>query len=309
MHFFRGTGISGLRGMLPRQDRVIRPLLFASKEALMNYAVSKELTWVEDSSNTGDYYSRNYFRHQVIPLVSKIFPEALGNLSGNLSRFREIELLYNQSIQRHKKRLLSRKGEEIHIPVLKLRQSEPLSTIIYEIIREYGFTSSQTGEVMDLLEKDTGKYILSPEYRIIKNRNWLIIAPRNTELAETILIEEGQKHVQGPGFRIELSLFSAGQSALSTERSIAQIDAGEISFPLILRKWKPGDYFYPLGMRKKKKIARFLIDNKLSLLNKEKTWVIEANRKIIWIVGMRIDDRFRVTARTEKVLNIEMRVT
>jgi len=307
-HFFRGTGINGLRGMLPRQGRILRPLLFAYKEALLHFASGNKLSWVEDSSNVGDDYSRNYFRHNLIPTVREIFPGAVANLADNLERFRDIEALYRQSIERHKKKLLTKVGNEVHIPVLKLKQLEGRRSIGYEIIREFGFTALQTGELMDLLDSASGKYIQSPTHRIIKNRQWLIIAPRNTKAAQNILIEEGQKNIAGPGFQLHFSVIPAVDCQLSTVNHMAQLDADLISFPLMLRKWKQGDYFYPLGMRKKKKIARLLIDNKLSKTDKEKIWVLESGSRIVWVLGQRIDDRFKITSRTRRLLNIEMRV-
>jgi len=308
MHFFRGTGIAGLRAMPMSQGRIIRPLLFAKKEELKSFADAHHLEWVEDSSNASDKYSRNYFRHQLIPLVQKIYPEVMLNLASNIDRFRDIEILYQQSIDHHKKKLLEKNGNEIHIPVLKLKKSEPLHAICYEIIKEYGFTSAQVQELIGLLDSDSGKYIQSSTHRVIKNRNWLIIAPIQNESSQTILIEAEQRHIVFPMGNLHLDFFPAANYKLETESTIAQLDADQVKFPLLLRKWKQGDYFYPLGLPKKKKLSRFFIDEKLSKTGKEKIWVIEMNKKIIWIAGMRIDDRFRITPQTNKILKIEVRV-
>ena len=188
MNFFKGSGIAGLHGILPKQGKIIRPLLFAKKEELKKFAEQNNLQWVEDSSNESDKYSRNYFRHQVIPLIEKIYPKAIDNLSGNINRFREVEILYQQSVAWHKKKLLEQKGNEIHMPVLKLKKAEPLHTILYEIIKEYQFSSAQIDEIINLLESESGKYIQSPTHRIIKNRNWLIISPNNFQEAQNILL-------------------------------------------------------------------------------------------------------------------------
>jgi len=308
MHFFRGTGIAGLRAIPVAQGKIVRPLLFAKKVELEAYAASHHVQWVEDSSNETDKYSRNYFRHQVIPVVQKIFPQVIGNLASNIERFRDIELLYLQSITLHKKKLLEQRGEEIHIPVLKLKKSEPLQAICYEIIKDYGFTSAQLPELIDLLDSDSGKYIHSFTHRIIKNRNWLIIAPKHHSESELILIEAADHPVPFSLGTLHLQFLHAENYKLQSLATIAQLDATDIRFPLILRKWKKGDYFYPLGMTKKKKLARFLIDEKVSKTVKEKTWVIEMNKKIIWIVGTRIDNRFKITPQTKHILKIEMRV-
>ena len=328
MNFFKGTGITGLRAMLPRQGRILRPLLFASRADLEQFAGDQGLTWVEDSSNRSDKYTRNYFRHQVIPLVQQVYPAALFNLADNIGRFREIELIYRQAIEHQKKKLLEYKGSEIHIPALKLKRTEPLPTLVHEIITPFGFSPQQAAAVIGLLDSASGKYVLSATHRILKNRNWLIISPRNTPEAATILIEAGDTEItyaQGtlrlqqlplePPSPQPLSPQSFPPQSLSPSRipaaalaktSIAWLDAAHVEFPLLLRKWQSGDYFYPLGMRKKKKLARFFIDNKLSLAAKEKIWVVEMNKKIIWIVGLRIDDRFRITPQTRQVLKIEL---
>ena len=306
MNFFKGSGINGLRGILPKQGKIIRPLLFSKKEELIEFSKENKLEYVEDSSNASDKYTRNYFRNQIIPTVQKVFPRAEENLLNNIERYREIEALYRQSIELHKKRLLEAKGKEIHIPVLKLLKTEPLATIVYEIIKEFSFTSNQTEEVVKLLISESGKYILSSSHRIIKNRKWLIISPIDTEVAENILIEEKDNTIQFGNGKIMVEKQTADNYQLSTDNSIATLDADEIKFPLLLRKWKQGDYFYPLGMRKKKKVSRFLIDQKLSLTDKEKIWILESNKKIIWILGKRIDDRFKITSKTKEVLKFTL---
>ena len=320
MNFFKGTGIAGLRAMLPRQGKIIRPLLFATRAMLQHFAAGEGLEWVEDSSNVEDKYTRNFFRHQVIPLVQKVYPAAVQNLADNISRFREIEWIYHQAIEQQKKKLLEYKGNEVHIPVLKLQRSEPLTTLVYEIIAPFGFSAQQAPEVIGLLDSPSGKYVQSATHRILRHRNWLIISPRSTTESVTIIVEPGDTEVvyeQGRLCLKELSSSEVPEEVLSPSSTIASsrgrapvspiawLDAGGIDFPLLLRKWRPGDYFYPLGMRKKKKLARFFIDNKLSLAEKEKIWVVEMNKKIIWIVGLRIDDRYRITTATRRVLKIE----
>ncbi len=306
MNFFKGTGIAGLRGMLPKQDKIIRPLLFAGKDDVKQFAEDHHLAWVEDSSNESDKYSRNYFRHQVIPLVEKVYPGAAGNLADNIDRFRDIELLYHQSISRHKKGLFEQKGDEVHIPVLKLKKSAPLHTVIFEIIKEYNFSPGQIEGVINLLDSESGKFIRSSTHRILKNRNWLIISSNQNKSSQTILIEEDEQSIVFENGRLRIALIPAINCQPSTANSIAMLDADEISFPLLLRKWKQGDYFYPLGMTKKKKLNRFFIDNKVSQTGKEKTWVLEMNKKIIWIVGSRIDNRFKITPQTKSILKMEI---
>ncbi len=306
MHFFRGTGIHGLRGMLHKQGDVVRPLLFARKQELKQFATENELRWVEDSSNALDKYSRNYFRNQLIPLVQNIYSEAENNLAANLRRFADMEILYDQAVDLHKKKLLEYKGQEVHIPVLKLQKSQPLSSIVYEIIKEFGFSPAQVDEVIRLLESESGRYVASATHRIIKNRRWLIIAPAQAEHAQTLAIDEDETRIIFENGALAFSPLTNKNLQLTNEPSTASLDRATLQFPLLLRKWKKGDYFYPLGLKKKKKIARFLIDQKLSLTDKEKVWVLESNKKICWVVGLRIDDRFKITDTTKQVLKIQL---
>lgn len=306
MNFFKGTGINGMHGILPKQGHIIRPLLFAKKEELTEFAVTNNSNFVEDSSNASDKYTRNYFRNQLIPDLQKVFPQVEDNLLNNIERFREIEILYQQSVILNTKKLLEQKGNEIHIPVLKLLKVPALHTIIYEIIKAYGFTAHQADEVVNLLKSGSGKYISSATHRILKNRNWLIIAPNDNTIAGTIFIEEKDKQVEYQDGQLSFELLPTTNHKPQTSNLVAQLNADEIKFPLLLRKWKQGDYFYPLGMTKKKKLSRFFIDQKLSLIQKEKTWVIEMDKKIIWVVGMRIDNRFKITGSTKNVLQISI---
>ena len=305
MNFFRGTGIKGLHGILPKQNKIIRPLLFATKKEIENFAAARPLTFVTDDTNAQNDFTRNYFRNDLIPAVQKVFPGAEENILKNITRLGEAEQLYNQAIDFHKKKLLEQKGNEIHIPVLKLQQTTPLSTILYEIIKEYNFTAHQTEDVIALLQSESGKYVQSASHRIIRNRKWLIICSNKTGEAQHILIEENNTQIKFAAGEIKFE-----KPALTTNYKpqatnlIAELDMDEIKFPLLLRKWKQGDYFYPLGMQKKKKISRFLIDQKLSLTQKENVWIIETNKKIIWVVGMRIDDRFKITDKTKAVLQL-----
>ncbi len=310
MNFFKGTGVAGLRAIQPRQGKIIRPLLFAKKEDLLNFASENNLRFVEDSSNLSDKYTRNYFRNQLIPSLQKVFPGVEENLINNIERFGEIDELYRQIIRQYTKKLIENKGNEIHTPVLKLKKIKALSTVLYEIIKEFGFTAHQADEAKKLLDSESGKYISSATHKIIKNRNWIIIAPHNTMTASNILIEENEKEVKFEDGILKFEKTTAEKIEITAHSSIALLDADKITFPLLLRKWKRGDYFYPLGMKKtsgtpaKKKLGKFFIDQKLSIVEKEKIWIIESNKKIIWVVGRRIDDRFKVISNSTRLIKI-----
>ncbi len=304
MNFFRGTGIHGLKGILPTNGKIIRPLLFARRSELESYATQHGLGFVTDHTNLENDYTRNYFRNTILPLVKETYPEAPNNVLKNIQRFRETEILLEQALEKHKKNLLEYRGKEVHIPVLKLLQTIPLATVFHEIIKEYGFTAHQTDEAILLLKSETGKYIQSATHRIIKNRSWLIISSIQSTEAQHILIKEDDLQIDFSSGFLSIEKKDIETFKISDNPMIAQLDFSKITFPLLLRKWKTGDYFYPLGMQKKKKLGRFLSDQKLSITQKENVWILEMDLKIIWVVGIRIDNRFKVTDTTRKIYSI-----
>jgi tRNA(Ile)-lysidine synthase len=322
MNFIKGTGVTGLRGMLPSSHGILRPLLFAYREELEAYAREHHLDHVEDSSNLTDKYNRNFIRHKVLPLIEERFPEVRRNMEGNLARFRDVEVLYGQAVRAHLSGLLEPKGEgQWQVPVLKLSAIQPLDSIVYELIKPFGFTPAQVSDVKSLLLSHTGHYVSSDTHRVIRDRRMLLISPFLNEAVSQVVWPEGQPFVDFPGGRIVMdfpveqvdmdftgaqgsvqSMVSAAQ--LNTDPHIACMDASGIAFPLLLRKWKPGDYFYPLGLGKKKKLARFFIDRKLSLTDKEKVWVLLSGDRIIWVIGQRLDDRVKVHPGTKNCLRL-----
>lgn len=305
MNFFRGTGLHGLTGIPVSAGYIRRPLLSFSKDELLLFASENKINFTEDSSNLSSKYTRNLFRNEIIPAVSKVYPQVKENLQNNIFRFKEIEKLYKLSVGEIKKKLCKPKDREVHIPVKQLMAFHNRA-LIYEIIMDYGFTEKQVEEVAKLSESNSGRYITSAanDFRIIKHRHWFIISPVLSEHSENIIIEEKDKRIQFSSGTLQLEMTPASNQQPLTSSRIACLDASEITFPLLLRKWKSGDYFYPLGMRKKKKLSRFFIDQKLSKTDKEKVWLLEMNKKIIWVVGHRIDDRFKVTGSAKQLLKI-----
>jgi tRNA(Ile)-lysidine synthase len=315
MNFCRGTGLHGLTGIPLKYGHIRRPLLPFTKEDLIQFARQNSLQYVEDTSNLSAKYTRNLFRNEILPSIAKAYPQVKQNLLDNIGRFTEIEKLYKLAVAGIKKKLVKQKGAEWHIPVKQLMGYRNRA-LIYEIISDFGFTEKQIDEVIKLAESESGRYLESPQfqYRLIRHRHWFIISPVNSAESSIILIEEsdemvlyengilvfGKSQMTNDKFRLQdLKLLHSGKTAL--------LDAGDIRFPLILRKWKAGDYFYPLGMKKKKKLSRFFIDLKLSKPDKEKVWVLESDKRILWVVGYRIDERFKVTEKTKSVLEISLR--
>jgi tRNA(Ile)-lysidine synthase len=303
MNFFRGTGLHGLTGIPASNGYIKRPLLSFTRENIMQFAAENKIAWVEDSSNTSAKYTRNFLRHELLPAISTVYPQVNQNLQDNISRFTEIEKLYKLLVERVRQKLCLYKGKEIHIPVNGLLKYNNRA-LVYELIAPYGFQEKQVDEVLKLARSESGKYIQSPgnTHRIIKHRLWFIISPIQPGETTNIVLEEGVKEMVFAGGKLLIRETSA--KLINQNDTAALLDAKFIEYPLLLRRWKTGDYFYPLGMKKKKKISRFLIDNKLSKTEKENTWVMESGGRIIWVVGRRIDERFKVSDKTRKAVSI-----
>ena len=303
-HFLRGTGIAGLQGMKPKDGKIIRPLLLFTRKEINEYALQHNIKWVEDSSNQDSDYTRNLFRNKVFPIIEDIIPSFRQNIINNSKRFADVELLYQQRLGQIRKKLIERRDDGFAIAVNKLKNCQPLDTVIHELFAEFGFHPTQVEEIKKMLSAHTGAHIQSETFRVLKNRNWLLIDPVHNVSSGVFVIERNDSTLPLENQRMEFS-FKEGQHILDNPL-VACIDADSIEFPLVLRPWKKGDYFYPLGMKKKKKISRFMIDIKLSILEKERQYVLESNKKIIWLVGKRLDDRCKISASTRKTFFVKL---
>lgn len=307
MNFFRGTGLQGLEG-IPLVNGVIRrPLLSFLKSELTGYAKGRGLQFVEDSSNELDKYTRNHFRLNILPLLEKAYPSVKENLLNNISRFKQVNNLYKYSVSQLLKKQVVKTGEEQKIPVAKLKEFAHTS-LLFEWVREFGFQEKQLEQIFGLLDAESGKYVkaITASYQIFKHRNWLVISPENKLSSSVFIIDKADTSVQFSLGELKISLKNEALLKVDKTGMIVTIDAKKVTYPLILRRHRPGDYFYPLGMTKKKKVARFLIDNKFSKSEKENIWVLESNKKIIWILGQRIDNRYKIESGTNQSLLLEL---
>lgn len=307
MNFFKGTGIHGLQGIPARNGKIVRPLLFATREEIQTFVNTEKLEFVEDVSNQSDKYTRNYFRNQLIPSIRKVFPAVEENLRNNLSRFQDAGIIYDLSVKRIREKLAEQRGNEVHLPVLKILKTPAYATVLYEILRDFDFLPTQLPDVINLLHSETGKYVDSSTYRCLRNRKWLIIAPKHTTPSQNILIDKEDSEVFFAGgiLKVHKKDWHDGLN-IHSDAHTAMVDAEHVFFPLLLRPWKQGDYFYPLGLEHKKKLSRFFIDQKLSITDKEKIWVLESRKKILWVIGLRIDHRFRIKDTTSKLIEIRL---
>jgi tRNA(Ile)-lysidine synthase len=297
MHFCRGTGIAGLTGIEPYKvkERLLRPLLVFHKQEIIDYANEAGIAFVEDSSNTSDKYTRNFFRHQVLPAVQEVYPQSEQNILHTIKHLREVSEVYKAAMQKIVSKLQFINGHEIHIPVLMWQKATPLDTITFEMLYPYGFTAAQMPEAIKMLSAHNGAVLISPTHRLIKNRNWMILAPLATvSNTSVVVVDQNDASVHFPGGKLGLQTSSPNLPEAS-DNNTCMLDAATLQFPLILRPAATGDYFYPLGMQKKKKLSKFFIDQKLSKTAKEKVWVLVSNNRIAWVIGYRIDNRFKLT--------------
>lgn len=306
INFFKGTGISGLHGIPEKNGNIIRPMLFATRQEIEQYSAENNIAYRNDSSNTSDKYLRNAVRHNILPVINGYFPSVVGNLNENIERFKQVETVYKTAIQKQIKKLTERRGVDVFIPTLKLAKASPLATICYELFSAYDFTSAQVPHIIELIDAESGKFMETEHYKLIKDRNFLIITKKDGRETDNILIDSFPAKIATRD--TVFSFATAANHSFSKDETTATIDFDKLELPLLLRKWKAGDYFYPLGMNmKKKKIARFLIDQKIPLHQKEKVWVLESRKKIIWVAGMRLDERFKLTASSKNILKVEMK--
>lgn len=303
INLLRGTGLDGLQGIAAKRNHIIRPLLFATRSMIEDYARVQHLTWVEDSSNSRNDYARNFIRNEWLPAANAYFPQASQNIIHTISHLQEAKQLFEQALQQHKKKLLHQKGSEWHIPVLALLKATPLRTILYQLIQPFGFGEAQIDEVLKLCKANSGSYLQGEQWRIIRHRKWLIVAPLKATDPIHYLLDE-------PAGTLETAHGKLTWQTKAWQReNVPQLPANEVlldasiaTFPMIFRPWATGDYCYPLGMAKKKKVARMLIDQKLSKTDKEKVYVLESKQRIAWVAGIRMDDRFKITAKTKQVV-------
>ncbi len=315
MNFFKGTGMAGLHGISMLKQYLFRPLIKFEKSAIYQYAASQKIPWREDLTNQQNDYTRNQIRNHLLPEIKKVFPHISNSLWGNIERFTEAGLLYEEAIGQYRKKLLQVRGSDIYIPIRRLKHCKPLSTILYELLRPYGFHSHQLRNALELLDAETGKYIQSVSHRLIRNRDFLIITSQKTTESGHLLIEreqlsfEGKHVVRTAHFTLEFSLAEAPENTGKfPDQDSAWLDLDALAFPVVLRPRKTADYFYPLGMpKKKKKISRFLTDRKLPLHEKEKIWILESQKRIAWVIGLRVDERFKIRPETQYLVKVRMR--
>ncbi len=305
INLIRGTGLKGLTGIKSKTNKIIRPILFAQRNEIIEYCSKKNISYREDSSNISTKYLRNKIRHEVIPLFKEINPSITETIIQNTIRFAHAEKIYSDTINQIKKIFVFKDADDYYINIQKLLEKGELKkTILFEILTEFNFSNKIIDDIVLSLDGTSGKKFFSSTHRLLRDREFLIVSPIKDKKENLYYIDEGSKEIKHP-IHLKFSVVDNNDSfEITKDKLIAYIDYDKVEFPLLLRKWHKGDYFQPFGLPHFKKLSDFFVDNKFSINEKENTWILASGEKIIWVIGYRIDDRFKIISNTKKILII-----
>lgn len=298
INFSRGTGLSGLVGIPALNNKIIRPLLLFSREKIYEYAIENKISWREDSSNKTTKYLRNKLRHDVIPILKEVQPDLLSNFQQTIQHLQDSQSIINDAIQYFKNEVVIEKEDVLYFDCDKIVQFSNYKNYLYHVLSPFGF--SAWDDIHNLVVNQSGKQILSEKYVLLKDRSKLLLFQKKQHLPEEFLIQSKSEIVKIP---LNIS-FCNIDHINNTSSNCIFVDEDKLKFPLSIRKWNIGDTFFPFGLKGTKKVSKFFKDEKISILDKNNTWILCSDNQIVWIIGMRMDDRFKVTNETRTILKI-----
>lgn len=290
LNLIRGTGINGLLGIRPKNGDIVRPLLCISRKEITDYLQNAKQEYMTDSTNLQDEYTRNKIRLNLLPLMQEINPLVKEHIIDTSNYLNDVNRIYNKGIEEGKQRVIE-KGD---IRIISLLKEPSPEALLFEILYPLGFNAAQTKNILAMLEGQTGKQFISKDgWRVVKDRELLLIDKKEKqEIPPFCLIKEEKEYTK--------------DFIIPREKHIACFDTDKLIGEINLRKWQTGDIFIPFGMKGKKKVSDYLTDRKFSIIQKENQWVLCCGDKIIWIVGERTDNRFRIDEKTKKVTVFKM---
>ncbi len=300
----RGTGIKGLQGIPEKQNNTIRPLLFATKEMIKNYAKKHNIQFREDSSNQEVKYKRNFIRHQIIPELKKLNPILEETLNTSIHYFKQSSQIVTQFCKSKFKDICEENNERLKINIALLLSEPQKETLLFEWLHPKGFKTNQIEQLTIVLsdKNKVGKFFESSTHQLAVDRTYLIVKKKTNEINTTeFKINSISDTTHLP---IKLVLEEIKQTSFTNNKNELFISVTDHFFPLTLRKWKTGDKFQPFGMNGFKKLSDYFKDQKLSKFDKEAVWILESNQQIICIVGYRMDNRFKVTNESNQILKL-----
>ena len=305
MNLARGTGLKGMHGILPRQNKIIRPLLFSDRTMIEDWMQEQKHAFREDGSNASLKYVRNKLRHQVVPILKELNPSLSSTIQENTERFAASEINLSYFLEKERGSILKQKGEVQHISISELMKFPAPFSILFYFLSEYGFNDWKA--INQILTSDPGKVIFSKTHELLKDRNELVLREIKTQDTNIFEIFEDTEQILVP-ISLNFNTLDIKNFTLDKSKHLAALDYEKLKFPLALRKWKKGDIFYPLGMRGKKKLSDFFIDEKFSLFEKENIWLLCSQGEIVWVVGHRMDERFKLVEPSQKVYLVKRNI-
>jgi tRNA(Ile)-lysidine synthase len=297
------ASLAGLSGIAEKHGKIIRPLLFATRKQLEEFATESGIVWREDNSNQSDNYKRNFIRHQVVPPLTTLNPSLEESFKRGQRKLQGELSFLQQAFHQWKSQYVSEENKLIHIDKKGFDVLHEAAIILYKVVEAYGFNFDVCETIMQSMHAQPGKKFLSATHQLTIDRTSLIINPKMTEIGE-VLIESGDTDVYLGNWHLKLEV-SKHQKPVN-DPNVAMLDISTLQFPLHWRRWQAGDAFYPLGMKGKKKVSDLLIDSKLSLAEKANVTVLLSRDAIVWVAGHRIDDRHKLTDHTQSVLKLTL---
>lgn len=305
LNLTRGTGIAGMHGILPKNGNLVRPMLFLNREEIGNITLENGLQYREDSSNSSVKYARNKIRLEVIPKLRELNPSLEETFNHNLNHFRALETLLQHTLSELRDKLFVHKDNNIHIPVDAVKKLNPQNLLLYGLLRDYGFNESTVGDIISSLDKHSGRVFESDSHILLLDRGRLILSGRHID-QDAIKIDVGRHEAHFGNYRLTI-LHDDSPLIVKDNPLAVSVDTEMLVYPLTLRNWQQSDYFYPLGMKTRKKLSDFFINLKIPLHEKKQIPIlVNGNDDIVWIGGYRPDNRYKVTPKTKKVTIFEL---
>ncbi len=308
INLLRGSGINGLKGIEPKKDKKVRPLLFATREQIEKYIRAKGIIYREDSSNKEDKYLRNKLRHYLVPELKTMNPSIEQTMASELEILRQVNNIVRAEIEKKKKSITLVKRDLCKIDIEKLKKSGSPELFLYEIVKDYGFNSMQAAGICEVMDGLTGKMFFSETHQLVKDRKHLLIRDKSVVEEEEVGIFKKTDKIKEP-VKLDISYYKIKKGEpvkVPSLKNVAYLDADKLKFPMKVTRWQQGDRFVPLGLWHSKKLSDFFVGEKMSLFDKDNQWILRNKDAIVWVIGRRIDDRFKITKDTKNVCIIEL---
>src|SRR5574344_333237 len=303
LNIIRGTGINGITGIKPINGKIIRPLLCVSRKEIEDYAKQNDLSYVTDSTNLETEYTRNKIRNILLPMLEDINPVFRQTMENNIENWKEAAFLYSHTINNDLSNLCKTDGTYTWICEDELFAFPYSKTLLFEWLKQYGFSNSVIEEIAEHKYTQTGKRFCSDTHELIVDRCRLILSEKKSDDYKTYEISKNDSSCIQP---IHLKMSFVFDTSICKDTKVALLDADKLKFPLTIRKWRNGDFFYPLGMESPKKLSDFFVDTKINIAQKQDIYLLVSGNDIVWIIGKRIDNRYKINANTKKVYRLEL---